>query len=174
MTGKAWGAGDLGIDHAQVIANAIREQDYDLAVDMEGFLAEHAAGLTVEQLKTVAAELLAAAAPETADGEAAKKRAAPTTLPPRHRHPTTRVSGRADVTRVREERGCARSAPHGMTNPAKPALNAITTVTSGSLRSPEAASGSPARRCIAQVLSAWTARSNVAWPAPSAVFRLRW
>ena len=65
MTGKAWGAGDLGIDHAQVIANTIREQDYDLAVDMEGFLAEHAAGLTVEQLKTVAAELLAAAAPET-------------------------------------------------------------------------------------------------------------
>ena len=31
------------------------------------FLAEHAANLTVEELKTVAAELLAAAAPETAD-----------------------------------------------------------------------------------------------------------
>ena len=76
MTGKAWGAGDLGMDHAQVIANTIREQDYDLALDMEGFLAEHAAGLTVEQLKTVAAELLAAAAPETSDDEAAKKRAA--------------------------------------------------------------------------------------------------
>ena len=76
MTGKAWGAGDLGIDHAQVIANTIREQDYDLALDMEGFLAEHAAGLTVEELKTVAAELLAAAAPETADDEAARKRAA--------------------------------------------------------------------------------------------------
>ncbi len=76
MTGKAWGAGDLGMDHAQVIANTIREQDYDLALDMEGFLAEHAAGLTVEQLKTVAAELLAAAAPETSDADAAKKRAA--------------------------------------------------------------------------------------------------
>ena len=76
MTGKAWAAGDLGMDHAQVIASAIREQDYDLALDMEGFLAEHAAGLTVEQLKTVAAELLAAAAPETSDAEAAKKRAA--------------------------------------------------------------------------------------------------
>jgi hypothetical protein len=76
MTGKAWEAGDLGIDHAQVIANTIREQDYDLALDMEGFLAEHAAGLNVEQLKTVAAELLAAAAPETSDDEAARKRAA--------------------------------------------------------------------------------------------------
>ncbi len=75
MTGKTWGAGDLGIDHAQVIANTIREQDYDLALDMEGFLAEHAAGLTVEQLKTVAAELLAAAAPETSDDDAARKRA---------------------------------------------------------------------------------------------------
>jgi hypothetical protein len=58
MTGKAWGAGDLGMDHAQVIAATIRDLDYDLALDMEGFLAEHAAGLTVEQLKTVAAELL--------------------------------------------------------------------------------------------------------------------
>ena len=76
MTAKAWGAGDLGMDHAQVIAATIREQDYDLALDMEGFLAEHAAGLTVEQFKTVAAELLAAAAPETSDSEAAKKRAA--------------------------------------------------------------------------------------------------
>jgi hypothetical protein len=76
MTAKAWNAGDLGIDHAQVIAATIREQDYDLALDMEGFLAEHAAGLTVEQLKTVAAELLAAAAPETSDADAAKKRAA--------------------------------------------------------------------------------------------------
>ena len=64
------------MDHAQVIATTIRELDYDLALDMEGFLAEHAAGLTVEQLKTVAAELLAAAAPETSDAEAARKRAA--------------------------------------------------------------------------------------------------
>ncbi len=76
MTGKVWQAGQLGMDHAQVIANTIRGLGYDLALDMEGFLADHAAGLTVEQLKTLAAELLAAAAPEHSDEEAARKRAA--------------------------------------------------------------------------------------------------
>ena len=64
------------MDHAQVIADTIRGLNYDLALDMEAFLAEHAARLTVEQLKIVAAELLAAAAPEASDEEAAKKRAA--------------------------------------------------------------------------------------------------
>ncbi len=76
MTGKVWQAGQLGMDHAQVIANTIRGLGYDLALDMEGFLADHAAGLTVEQLKTLAAELFAAAAPESSDEEAARKRAA--------------------------------------------------------------------------------------------------
>ncbi len=50
MTGKAWQAGDLGIDHAQKIAETIHGLDRDLALDMEGFLAQHAATLTVEQL----------------------------------------------------------------------------------------------------------------------------
>jgi hypothetical protein len=76
MTGKAWQAGHLGMDHAQVIANTIRGLDYDLALDLEGFLADHAAGLTVDELKTVATELLAAAAPEHSDDEAGRKRAA--------------------------------------------------------------------------------------------------
>jgi hypothetical protein len=74
--GKAWEAGELGIDHAHVIAATIHGLDYDLAVDMQAFMAEHAASLTVEQLKTLAAELLAAAAPEKSDEDAAKKRAA--------------------------------------------------------------------------------------------------
>ncbi len=75
-TGKAWGAGHLGMDHAQVVANTIRGLDHDLALDLEGFLADHAPALTVEELKTLAAELLAAAAPESSDEEAARKRAA--------------------------------------------------------------------------------------------------
>jgi hypothetical protein len=53
MTGKAWGAADLGMAHAQVIAAAIRGLDYDLALDMEGFLAEHAATLTVDHRRWV-------------------------------------------------------------------------------------------------------------------------
>src|ERR1700742_3583685 len=31
MTAKAWGAGDLGMDHAQVISSTIRGLGYDLA-----------------------------------------------------------------------------------------------------------------------------------------------
>jgi hypothetical protein len=76
MTAKAWGAGDLGMDHAQVIASTIRGLDHDLALDLEGFLAGHAAALTVEQLKTLAAELLGAAAPDKSDEDAARNRAA--------------------------------------------------------------------------------------------------
>jgi hypothetical protein len=75
MTGKAWEAGHIGIDHAQVVANTIRGVDHDLALDMEGFMASHAPALTVEELKTLAAELLATASPEQSDAEAAKKRA---------------------------------------------------------------------------------------------------
>jgi hypothetical protein len=77
VTGKTWAAGDLGMDHAQVIANTIRGLEPDLAADMEAFLAQQAgAGLSVTQLKIVAAELLAAAAPETCADEAARTRAA--------------------------------------------------------------------------------------------------
>ncbi|HEX4015142.1 MAG TPA: DUF222 domain-containing protein, partial [Frankiaceae bacterium] len=76
VTGKTWSAGDLGLDHAQVIAATVRDLPHDLALAIEGFLAEQAARLTVTELKIVAAEVLAAAAPEQSDKDAASKRAA--------------------------------------------------------------------------------------------------
>src|ERR1700759_194794 len=76
MTGKAWETGSVGIDHAHKIAETIDGLQRDLALDMEAFLAEHAAVLTVDQLKTLCAELLAAAAPEKSDADAKTKRAA--------------------------------------------------------------------------------------------------
>jgi hypothetical protein len=60
----------------RVIANTIRDLPPDLALDIEGFLAEQAALLTVAELKAVAAEVLAAAAPEQSDKDTASKRAA--------------------------------------------------------------------------------------------------
>ena len=75
VTAKAFEAGDLGLDHAHVIAQATRDLEHDLAVDLEAFLAQQAAPLTPRQLRVVAEELVAAAAPEESADQAAKKRA---------------------------------------------------------------------------------------------------
>ncbi len=76
VTGKAFGAGDLGLDHAWVIVQATKDLQHDLAADLEAFLAEQAAPLTPRQLRVVAEEVLAAAAPEQSADEAARKHAA--------------------------------------------------------------------------------------------------
>ncbi len=76
VTGKTFEAGDLGLDHAHVIAQATRDLQHDLAADLEAFLAQQAAPLTPRQLRVVAEELLAAAAPEQSADEAARKHAA--------------------------------------------------------------------------------------------------
>ena len=76
VTAKAWEAGELGLDHAQVIQQATRDLDVDLAADVEGFLAQQAPPLTPAELRRVAEELLAAAAPDESAGSAARKRAA--------------------------------------------------------------------------------------------------
>ena len=75
VTAKAFEAGDLGLDHAHVIQQATRDLEHDLAVDLEAFLAQQAAPLTPRQLRVVAEELVAAAAPEESAEQAAKKRA---------------------------------------------------------------------------------------------------
>jgi hypothetical protein len=77
VTAKAFEAGQLGLDHAQVIQQATRDLDFDLAADLEAFLAEQAAPLTPRQLRVVAEEVLAAAAPDESAAEAARKHAAP-------------------------------------------------------------------------------------------------
>ncbi len=76
VTAKAWEAGELGLDHAQVIQQATRDLETDLAADVEAFLAQQAAPLTPRQLRVVAEELLAAAAPDESASQAAGKRAA--------------------------------------------------------------------------------------------------
>ncbi len=76
VTAKAFEAGDLGLDHASVIAQATKDLQQDLAADLEAFLAQQAAPLTPRQLRVVAEELLAAAAPEQSADEAARKHAA--------------------------------------------------------------------------------------------------
>ena len=76
VTGKAFQAGALGLDHAGVIQQATRDLQHDLAADLEAFLAQQAAPLTPRQLRVVAEELVAAAAPEESAGQAATKRAA--------------------------------------------------------------------------------------------------
>ena len=75
VTAKTFEAGDLGLDHAQVIALATKDLQQDLAADLEGFLAQQAAPLTPRQLRVVAEELVAAAAPEESAEQAANKRA---------------------------------------------------------------------------------------------------
>ena len=64
VTAKAFQAGDLGLDHAHVIAQATKDLQHDLAADLEAFLAQQATPLTPRQLRIVAEELVAAAAPE--------------------------------------------------------------------------------------------------------------
>jgi hypothetical protein len=77
VTAKAFEAGDLGLDHATVIQQATRDlDDAELALELEGFLAQQAGPLTPRQLRVVAEELLAAAAPDESAGEAARKHAA--------------------------------------------------------------------------------------------------
>src|ERR1700690_1534692 len=76
VTAKSWEAGDLGLDHAAVIQQATRDLQADLAADLEAFLAQQAAPLTPKQLRVVAEELVAAAAPEESADDAARKHAA--------------------------------------------------------------------------------------------------
>jgi hypothetical protein len=77
VTVKAWEAGVLGLDHATVIQQATRDlNDSELATQLEGFLAQQAGPLTPRQLRVVAEEVLAAAAPDESAGEAARKHAA--------------------------------------------------------------------------------------------------
>ncbi len=76
VTAKAFEAGDLGLDHAHVIQQATRDLQSDLAADLEAFLAQQATPLTPRQLRVVAEELVAAAAPEESADAAARKRAA--------------------------------------------------------------------------------------------------
>ncbi|HEX4016519.1 MAG TPA: DUF222 domain-containing protein, partial [Frankiaceae bacterium] len=42
VTAKAFGAGDLGLDHALVIQQATKDLQQDLAADLEAFLAQQA------------------------------------------------------------------------------------------------------------------------------------
>ncbi len=88
VTAKTFEAGDLGLDHAHVITQATRDLQQDLAADLEAFLAEQAAPLTPRQLRVVAEELLAAAAPEQSADEAARKHAA------QHVHLSETLDGR--------------------------------------------------------------------------------
>ncbi len=88
VTGKAFEAGDLGLDHAWVIVQATKELQHDLAADLEAFLAQQAPPLTPRQLRVVAEELLAAAAPEQSADEAARKHAA------QHVHLSETLDGR--------------------------------------------------------------------------------
>src|SRR5487761_2462687 len=76
VTAKAFEAGDLGLDHAHVIQQATKDLQSDLAADLEAFLAQQATPLTPRQLRIVAEELVAAAAPEESADAAARKRAA--------------------------------------------------------------------------------------------------
>ncbi len=76
VTAKAFEAGELGLDHATVIVQATRDLQHDLAAELEAFLAEQAPPLTPRQLRVVAEEVLAAAAPEQSADEAARKHAA--------------------------------------------------------------------------------------------------
>ena len=75
VTAKAFQAGDLGLDHAHVIVQATKDLQSDLAADLEAFLAQQATPLTPRQLRIVAEELVAAAAPEESADAAARKRA---------------------------------------------------------------------------------------------------
>jgi Domain of unknown function (DUF222) len=61
--------------HAHVIQQATRDLQHDLAADLESFLAQQAAPLTPRQLRVVAEELVAAAAPEESADQAGRKRA---------------------------------------------------------------------------------------------------
>ncbi len=88
VTGKAFEAGDLGLDHAWVIVQATKDLQHDLAADLEAFLAEQAPPLTPRQLRVVAEEVLAAAAPEQSADEAARKHAA------QHVHLSETLDGR--------------------------------------------------------------------------------
>ena len=76
VTAKTFEAGDLGLDHAHVIEQATRDLDHELATDLEAFLAQQAAPLTPRQLRVVAEELRAAAAPDESADQAARKHAA--------------------------------------------------------------------------------------------------
>ncbi len=76
-TSATWQAGQLGLDHATVIWHAINDlTDPDLAGQLEAFLAAQAPALNPTELKAVAAELRAQAAPEESAAATAKKRAA--------------------------------------------------------------------------------------------------
>ncbi len=88
VTGKAFEAGDLGLDHAWVIVQATKDLQHDLAADLEAFLAQQAPPLTPRQLRVVAEELLAAAAPEQSADQAARKHAA------QHVHLSETLDGR--------------------------------------------------------------------------------
>src|ERR1700690_2865958 len=76
VTAKAFEAGDLGLDHAHVIKQAPRDLQADLADELEAFLAQQAPPLTPKQLRVVAEELRATAAPDESAETAARKRAA--------------------------------------------------------------------------------------------------
>jgi hypothetical protein len=76
-TGKAWAAGDCGLEHAEVIMRATASvDDRQLAGEVEVFLAGQAPGLTPTELRVVADELLAQLAPEESAADTARKRAA--------------------------------------------------------------------------------------------------
>jgi hypothetical protein len=75
-TGKAWQAGDLGLEHAEVIARAIGDlDDEQLASEVETFLAGVAAGLDPRELAAVADEIRAQATPEESAADTERKRA---------------------------------------------------------------------------------------------------
>jgi hypothetical protein len=88
VTGKAFESGDLGLDHAHVIEQATKDLQTDLAADLEAFLAQQAAPLTPKQLRVVAEEVRAAAAPDESADEASRKRAA------QHVHLSQTLDGR--------------------------------------------------------------------------------
>ena len=75
-TAKGWEAGELGLEHAAVIAAATKKLDADLTAAMDGYLAELAPVMTPKELAAAAEDLRSQAEPEETAKETAKKRAA--------------------------------------------------------------------------------------------------
>jgi Domain of unknown function (DUF222) len=77
-TADAWGRGILGLEHASVIQQLTAKLDDELTGDIEAILAVAAEHVNPTELNSLGEAIKAQAAPEQADDDAAKKRAAQT------------------------------------------------------------------------------------------------
>ncbi len=73
-TSAGWEAGDLRLNHADVIRTAIAALDDDLAAEIETVLADAAPHIAPKQLADLAAVVKAAAAPDESEAAAGKNR----------------------------------------------------------------------------------------------------